>query len=169
MADVRGAWNETGEKLTDLGRKLKVHYDTQHGENQQTRDELADAARRLGAAVQDAFEAIGAAARDKTVQDDVKKVGHSLVEALGATVGTAADELRRAFSERKGSAVSTPTAPSAGPADAGAPAGEPLTTEPPAAPSPEASAGASPGQTSGGTADGEGGEQPPKVEPWGTP
>lgn len=167
MADVRGAWNETGDKLTELGRKLKVHYDAQHGgDGQETRQELTDAARRLGSAVQDAFEAIGAAARDKAVQDDVKHVGQSLAEALGATLGQAAGELRRAFSERKGPQGTTEgttedTAASTA-APAAAPAGEStLAAEPPApgatatdeAPAPPAS----------------GDEQPPKVEPWGTP
>jgi hypothetical protein len=159
MADVRSAWNETGDKLTELGRKLKVHYDTQHGgeaDSQQTRDELTDAARKLGSAVQDAFEAIGAAARDRAVQDDVKHVGQSLAEALGATLGQAADELRRAFSERKGAGAATDTTGTGttGTTEAEAGASEPLTGEPPAT-------GSAPGT--------ENPEDPPKVEPWGTP
>lgn len=146
MAEVRAAWNETGDKLTELGRKLKVHYDAQHGgEHEQTRQELVDAARRLGSAVQDAFEAIGTAARDKAVQDDVKQVGQSLAEALGATLGQAAEEVRRAFSERKGPAATRSAAPDAG---AAPPAG---------------------GETAGETAGEKPGEDPPKVEPWGTP
>src|SRR3712207_314288 len=101
MADARGAWNETGEKLTELGRKLKVHYEEHHDvEGQQSRQELADAARKVGGAVQDAFEALGAAARDKTVQSDLRSAGQSLVEALGATLGQASEEVRRALSER---------------------------------------------------------------------
>lgn len=148
MAEVRAAWNETGDKLTELGRKLKVHYDAQHGgEHEQTRQELVDAARRLGSAVQDAFEAIGTAARDKAVQDDVKQVGQSLAEALGATLGQAAEEVRRAFSERKGPAATRPAAPDAG-----------------AAPAPPAG-----GEKTGETAEETPGENPPKVEPWGTP
>lgn len=158
MADVRSAWNETGDQLSELGRKLKVHYDSQHGESEQTRAELTDAAHKLGAAVQDAFEAIGAAAKDRAVQDDVKHVGQSLAEALGATLGQAADELRRAFSERKGSAPAATSATSAEPGTTEAEAGvsEPLAAEPPA---PESSTGPA----------GDDGEAPPKVEPWGTP
>jgi hypothetical protein len=149
MADVRAAWNETGDKLSELGRKLKVHYDSQHGgESEQAREELTDAARKLGSAVQDAFEAIGTAARDRAVKEDVKQVGQSLAEALGATLGQAADELRRAFSERKGTAAGTTAAPGTTEAEAGA--AEPVVE-----------AGAKPP-----TGDGE---EPPKVEPWGTP
>jgi hypothetical protein len=160
MADARGAWNETGEKLTELGRKLKLHYEEQHGEGQPTRQELADAARKVGSAVQDAFEAFGAAARDKTVQSDARAVGHSLAEALGATLGTASEELRRALSERKGdirhstpaSSPPSPPAPSTSPTASSA--GDPMATEPP---TPDAGP------------DGPDGQQPPKVEPWGTP
>jgi hypothetical protein len=161
MAEVRAAWNETGDKLTELGRKLKVHYDAQHGgEHEQTRQELVDAARRLGSAVQDAFEAIGTAARDKAVQDDVKQVGQSLAEALGATLGQATEEVRRAFSERKGPAATRPAAPDAPEAGAAPPAAEETAGE-----QPEETAGEQPGETAGE----QPGENPPKVEPWGTP
>jgi hypothetical protein len=160
MADARGSWNETGEKLTDLGRKLKVHYEAQHGtDSQQSRQELTDAAHRVGGALQDVFEALGAAAKDKAVQADVKQVGQSLIEALGATLGQASEELRRAFSERKGEAGPVPE-----PAPA-APHEEVVTTDAPA----------TGGPATGTPAAGEpGGEEPPapgapKVEPWGTP
>jgi hypothetical protein len=147
MADAREAWNTTGEKLTELGRKLKVHYDTQRGEDAQaSRQEIADAARKVGGALQDAFEAIGAAARDSSVQADVKQVGQSLVEALGATLGQASDEVKRALSERKGEAAGRRPAPEA----------QPGTAPPPVEP----------------RSDGEGSENGNgngKVEPWGTP
>jgi hypothetical protein len=164
MADVRGAWNDAGEKLNELGQKLKLHYDEQRGqESQATRDELADAARRLGHAVQDGFEALGAAAKDKTVQADVKQVGQSLFDALSATFGQVSGDLRRTLAERKGAAAAE-GAPPSGQATS--------TTEAEAVPSPEpgpqATAGGTP--SAGDTEAGAGsGEQPPKVEPWGTP
>jgi hypothetical protein len=176
MADARAAWNETGDKLTELGRKLKVHYESQHGgESQQSREELADAARRVGSAVQDAFEALGAAARDKTVQDDVKKVGQSLAEALGATLGTAAGELRRVLAERKGpgGAAATGTATEPGATTGGTTeADDALVAEPPAPPAGGEGTAASEDTEGAGTTEGSTdapGEQPPKVEPWGTP
>jgi hypothetical protein len=163
MADARGAWNETGEKLTDLGRKLKVHYEAQHGaEGQQSRQELADAARRVGGALQDAFEAIGAAARDKSVQSDVKQVGQSLVEALGATLGQASEEVRRALAERKGEAAASHEPPVT-PASPSATSPVPPHTEP-APPAPEAPASEAPASEAPAS------EAPaPRTEPWGTP
>jgi hypothetical protein len=175
MADARGAWNETGDKLTELGRKLKVHYETQHGtDGQQSRQELAEAARRVGTALQDAFEAIGTAARDKAVQADVKQVGQSLVDALGATLGQASEELRKALSERKGDAAAAarpaapeppepPVAPVAPVAPmAPAPSAAPEPPEPPAPPVPPTVPPTVPPPASES-------ENPPRVEPWGTP
>jgi hypothetical protein len=150
MADSRAAWNDAGERLTELGQKLKTHYEQQHGtDSTQAREELADAAKRLGGAVQDAFEALGAAAKDKTVQADVKQVGQSVYDALGATFGQVSEELRRSFAASKGAAH------------------PPTGTEEPAAPD----AGPSAEGTAGRNADPEVGddETPPKVEPWGTP
>jgi hypothetical protein len=164
MADLREAWSETGDKLTELGRKLKTHYEQQHGgDGQESRQDLADAAKRVGVAVQDAFEAIGAAAKDKSVQSDVRQVGQSLVEALGATLGQASDELRRVLSERKGPSVPPGAGATVTPV-------EPLTLVEPAQP---AAAAAEPEAAApeAAASDGAGadGEQPPKVEPWGTP
>ena len=106
MADARSAWNDAGERLGELGKKLKSHYEEQHGtEGAQTKEDLADAAKRVGSAVQDAFEALGAAAKDKSVKADVKQVGQSVYEALGATFGQVSEEVRRAFAERKGDTV----------------------------------------------------------------
>lgn len=169
MADARSAWNDAGERLNDLGRRLRLHYDEQRGEDAgQTREELADAARRVGGAVQDAFEALGAAAKDTTVQADVQQVGQSLVDALGAAFGQASEELRKAFSERKGPVPATgtePGVPEAGPASEpsrvseSGPASEPMAPGPtPAPPSPSATS-ASPYDDPG----------LPTVEPWGTP
>lgn len=171
MADLRGAWTETGEKLAELGRKLKVHYDEQHGaDGQRSRQELTDAAHKVRGAIQDAFEALGAAARDSSVQADVRQVGQSLVEALGATLGQASDEVRRAFSERKGpSGAAAPEAVAA--PEAAAPE-----VAAPEATAPVEGTGAPDGVPNGAgddARDGEGaappGEGAGKVEPWGTP
>lgn len=109
MPDPRAAWNDAGERLSELGQKLKSHYAQQHGtDSAQATEELADAARRLGGAVQDAFEALGVAAKDKEVQADVKQVGQSLYDALGATFGQVSEELRRSFAPGKDSSQAPP-------------------------------------------------------------
>ena|SRR5664279_729329 len=159
MADAKSAWNDAGERLTELGQKLKTHYEQQHGtEGEQTKEELADAAKRLGGAVQDAFEAIGKAAKDKSVQADVKQVGQSVYDALGATFGQVSEELKRSFAQTKGEAAAAEAARhhpvTEGSTQDGSVAGG----------STGASSGSSESSDPAGPDDG-----PPKVEPWGTP
>jgi hypothetical protein len=102
MADVRTAWKQAGEQLSGLGIKLRLHYDEQRGtdpdgEQVRAQDEVKEAVRKLGAAVQDAVDAMGAAARDQAVKDDVREVGRSLKDALGVTFTEISDELGKAF------------------------------------------------------------------------
>ena len=102
MADVRTAWKQAGEQLSGLGLKLRLHYDEQRGtdadgEQVRAQDEVKEAVRKLGMAVQDAVDALGAAARDQAVKDDVREVGRSLKDALGVTFTEISDELGKAF------------------------------------------------------------------------
>jgi Flp pilus assembly pilin Flp len=180
MTDAKSAWHETGERFSGLGAKLKLHYEQQRGqEADQAKAEVREALQKLTGALEDAFEAIGTAARDDTVKSDVKQVGQSLVTALGATFSQISAEVQRQFASRSGgsgrqSAAGTPPAadaeattvePAAG-AEAAttAPAGEP-----PAAGSEPSTTAGPPASPTEGPAEDDGGTEPPKVEPWGTP
>ena len=103
MADSRAAWRDTGERLNQLGLKLKLHYEQQRGEDaERARGEVEGAVRRLVDAVQDAFESIGAAAKDQAVREDVKQVGQSLTDALNATFAEVSDQVRKVMSRPAG-------------------------------------------------------------------
>ena len=109
-AEIKDAWSEAGERLSGLGTKLKQHYaQTQGAQPEQTGAEVKDAVKKLGDAVQDAFEAIGAAAKDTGVKQDVREVGQSVASALGATFSGLGDELRRAFDSTSGRPLGAPT------------------------------------------------------------
>jgi uncharacterized membrane protein YccC len=96
MADSGSAWKDAGEQLTALGHKLSAHYDNQRGmPREESRAQAEDALRRLGQAVQDAFEAVGAAAKDDAVKQDAKSAGRSLLGALDATFKDASAEVRK--------------------------------------------------------------------------
>jgi hypothetical protein len=98
MTDAKSAWVDTGEQLSSLGSKLGAHYEKQRGtEGAQARAETEEALKRVGQAVQDAFEAVGAAAKDEAVRQDVKQVGRSLVGALELTFRQVSGEIQRAF------------------------------------------------------------------------
>ncbi len=109
MADVRSAWTEAGEKFSALGQQLKHHYDEEHKsdsvtsqEQSASQEQVKDAVRRLGAAVEDVFDAMGKAAKDTAVKEDAKQAGQSLAGALSATFAEVSEELRKAFGGAKG-------------------------------------------------------------------
>jgi Flp pilus assembly pilin Flp len=158
MTDAKSAWHEASERFGSLGSKLKTHYELQRGqEADEAKAEVKDALHRLSGALEDAFEALGKAAKDDAVKTDVKQVGQSLATALGATFTEVSGELQRAFTKRGGPSTGDEHAPaettgetSGAVTDAGAKEGE---------------AGAKEGEA--GPKDG--GAEPPRVEPWGTP
>jgi hypothetical protein len=120
MTDPKAAWSETGEQLTALAAKLGAHYEQKHGmDKDKAREETQAALKRLGVAVQDAFEAVGAAARDEAVRHDVKSVGTSLLGALDATFRQVSGEIRKRTSGSSSASPSdTPTdATSGSPSD----------------------------------------------------
>ncbi|HET9656732.1 MAG TPA: hypothetical protein VFP72_15375 [Kineosporiaceae bacterium] len=165
MTDARSAWHETGERFSSLGAKLKQHYEQQRGTDaEQSKAEVRDALKRLSGALEDAFEAIGSAARDDAVKSDVKQVGQSLVGALGVTFNEVSAEVQRAFNrgEKGEKAAGAPAGP-------GSPAPqEPQDVSPPADPG-EAGSGATGPAAQGPGDQPTSADQPPKVEPWGTP
>ena len=64
MNDATAGWNELGNRLSALGLKLKLHW----GQAQSDDDEAAQAAlRRLADAIEDAFDAVGNAAKESVV------------------------------------------------------------------------------------------------------
>ena len=64
-------------------------------------DALKAALRHLGEALDGVVEAIGGAAKDPAVAEDVRHVGQSLVTALSATFSDASGEIRKAFNRDK--------------------------------------------------------------------
>lgn len=103
MTEARSAWDDAGERLGALGQRLRSHYEQQRGgDAERSRADVEDAVRRLSEAVQDAFEALGSAAKDPAVKDDARRVGESLTDALRTTITEVSGELRTAFGTRGG-------------------------------------------------------------------
>lgn len=142
MSDVTSAWKDAGERLAALGASLKAHYEEQHGtESEEAKREMGAAAKRFTGAVQDAFDALGAAARDPAVKGDVQKVGQSLAGALSATFAEVSEDLSRLARKERGTTESEPTqgeAPQAEPPQSEAPQARPPQAEAPQAEPPKA-------------------------------
>jgi hypothetical protein len=147
--DVKSAWKDAGERFAALGASLKSHYE-QRGTGGEARadQDLGEAARRFAGAIQGAVDSLGAAARDPEVQDDARRVGASLTEALSATFAQVSRELHTmAGGMSSGTTGATDTTGGPGAGDT------PPSTSPPE-PEPLRPGGE---------------DEPPKVEPWGTP
>jgi hypothetical protein len=128
MVGTKEAWDDAGRQLSDLGRRLRQHYEQQRGTaGDQAKADVEDAVKKLADAVQDAFEALGAAAKDQAVKDDVKHAARSLTDAFGASFADLSEEVRTAFQRRReaggsGSAGREP-GPGPGPGPTGGPTG----------------------------------------------
>lgn len=99
MTDVRKAWDEAGEALSGLGLRLKLHYEQQRGDDD-AEAAVESAVAKLGIALQDAFDALGAAASDEAVRSDVQQVGQRLTDALSVTFAEVSEPVRKAFDRK---------------------------------------------------------------------
>lgn len=94
MTNARDAWSEVASDLNALAIKLKLHYE-------QAASADAEAAReafsKLRSAIDDTVDAVGAAAKDGAIREDLDKVRTSIVDAFGATFTEVGSELASAF------------------------------------------------------------------------
>ena len=105
MSDTRGAWADVGNHLSALALKLKLHLqeetssDEEGAAGEQDHPEgerlaVKKAWGKLSSAVEETFAAVGDAARDPAVKDDVKRAGEALVGALRVTFDDALRSVR---------------------------------------------------------------------------
>ncbi len=94
MTDIRSNWTQIGDDLNSLAMKLRLHFE------QAASDETAaarDALQELRGALDNTFEAVGKAAKDPAIRDDVKRVGSSLGEAISKTFAEVGSGLSKPF------------------------------------------------------------------------
>lgn len=107
MSDAKQSWDEVGAKFQALGQKLKHHLererdDEAEGETAQAEGRALKAAlAKLADSLDDAFEALGKAARDPGVREDVADTGRALVGAIGGSLEHLGEEVRRAVERRR--------------------------------------------------------------------
>jgi hypothetical protein len=94
MTDTKKAWEEVADHFERLGLRLKLHFE-QAGTGQDEEEAL----RRLGAAIDQAFDALGNAARDPVVQSDVTELGRTLGDALGSSLADISGHLQQCFAD----------------------------------------------------------------------
>jgi hypothetical protein len=97
MAEANEGWNELGDRLSSLGLKLRLHWEQSQGEEKEA---AGDALNRLRDAIEDAFDAVGTAAKDPAMQDDVRQTGQALVKALSESFSQVSENLQEAMRRR---------------------------------------------------------------------
>jgi len=95
MNDARAKWEQVGDQMSELGLKLKLHFEQAGGaERSEEEDRVREALHTLGDTVEQAFNALSTAARDDAVRTDVKDVGRSVVDALEASFAELGERMR---------------------------------------------------------------------------
>jgi len=92
MTDMKQPWDEVADRFERLGLRLKLHF-----EQAGTGEDEEEALQRLGAAIDQAFDALGSAARDPVVQSDVTELGRTLGDALGSSLAGISEHLQQCF------------------------------------------------------------------------
>lgn len=121
MTDSKQAWEEVGSKFSGLGQRLRQHLDAERraqeeaGEptaeqtGEQANKDIRAAIEKMTTALDDAFDALGKAAKDPAVREDVSDAGRSLVGALGTSLEQLGDEVRRLVDRKKSRGGAEPT------------------------------------------------------------
>jgi hypothetical protein len=97
MADSKQAWDQVGRDLSDLGRRVRDHYQqpTDPGHAAPADRRKVDAALRdLADSLDQAFSALGDAVRDPEFGAQTKKAADSLSDALSATFAEVSERVR---------------------------------------------------------------------------
>jgi hypothetical protein len=95
MDEIKTSWEQVSQRLSELGLKLKLHFEQAAAEGRpEEEDQIKESLRSAGRAIDQAFTALGAAAKDEAVGEDVRDVGRSLLDALDLTVSELGERFR---------------------------------------------------------------------------
>jgi|SRR5215831_16224775 hypothetical protein len=95
MSETKNAWDEVGNRFSELGRHVKQRYDANAGFGDDEREKVNDALHQLGDALDAGFTAIGDSLRDPAMRDELKGAGVAVADAIAATFNDVAAEIRR--------------------------------------------------------------------------
>ncbi len=101
MSQADETWRDVGDRFTSLGHRFRDHYREVEASSDISDEEVADALRSFGDAIDRVFTSLGNALRDPDVRDDAKETAETLLSALGATFQQIGDEVRHTVRRRK--------------------------------------------------------------------
>lgn len=110
--DAKQAWNDVGENVTSLGKRLSERYralgPSGEAATRETHRTMEDAAKEVGDQLSRALDTLGTTIRDDEAKADLKQALTSVGEALGATFDEAGQAIRRSMRPKDGATPPRP-------------------------------------------------------------
>jgi Flp pilus assembly pilin Flp len=94
-SQIEDPWQQATERWASVTDKLKDRYQEVVGDEGPSEDEVREALRTLGTAVQAVFDSLGTAMRDPEVRTQVKNAAAGFMAAIGQTFTDLGSELKR--------------------------------------------------------------------------
>jgi hypothetical protein len=94
MSESSAAWDQVGEKFTELGQRIKHQYEARAAFGDAERQKVDDAVKKLADAVESAFNSIGDTMKDPDIRSQLKDTANSFANAVTTTFHQVADEVK---------------------------------------------------------------------------
>ena len=94
MPDAKAAWDEVGNRFSDIAGRVKEQFDARAAYGGPDSQKVDDAVRTLVRALDNAFTAIGDTLRDPSTKDDVKQAANAMGDAIATTFNDVADQIK---------------------------------------------------------------------------
>lgn len=108
------AWSEARKDVTELGERLRQHYETGGPEEAAKRAQLEEAMDGLGRAVTDVLDSLGKVLDDPEVRTGSAKVAQSFSQAVASTFAEVGTGLQRSLRRTQEPAPPPETQPEGG-------------------------------------------------------
>jgi hypothetical protein len=93
MSETKAAWDEVGNRFSNLAGHVKDQFDARTAEGGPDSAQVDDAVRTLVRAVDHAFTAIGDTLRDPALRDDLKHAATAMSDAIATTFRDVSDRI----------------------------------------------------------------------------
>jgi hypothetical protein len=102
MSESTAAWDQVGERFTELGQRIKSQFDARTAFGDAERAKVDDALKKLTDALDAAFSTIGDTMKDPDIRSQLKETATSLANAVTTTFHQVADEVKERLERPKG-------------------------------------------------------------------
>ena len=98
VSKSKAAWNEVGDKFSNLGDGFKSQYHSED-EEKPSGEAVKQAFEAVTESLEGFFSSLGSALKDEKVQQEAKSAASAVIDALGVTVEDVGVELKNIFNK----------------------------------------------------------------------